>query len=58
MGAVFELSDPDPGVHHELTFLVDEGIRINPDKTGYHIEEGHDYTFYMYMNAGFDQKKP
>lgn len=41
-----------------LTFLVDEGIRINPNTLEYAIAEGEDYTFYMYMKEGFEMKKP
>jgi hypothetical protein len=52
-------SPPAPPVpHHTLTFKVDEGIRINPDKKEYMIEEGHDYTFYMYPKEGVAYQQP
>ncbi|MDL2279000.1 DUF6383 domain-containing protein [Parabacteroides sp. OttesenSCG-928-G07] len=57
MGSTFRL-DIESGVHYLLSFTVDEGIRINPAHLAYHIEEGHDYTFYMYMQEGFAHKKP
>ncbi|MDL2266255.1 hypothetical protein LJC43_07730 [Parabacteroides sp. OttesenSCG-928-G21] len=60
MGAVLAVAEAetDPGVHHELIFIVDEGIRINPNVPAYSIADGNDYTFYMYMEEGNDDKKP
>ncbi|MDL2265382.1 IPT/TIG domain-containing protein [Parabacteroides sp. OttesenSCG-928-G07] len=45
-------------ITYAINFDVAEGIRINPDNEDYTIEEGHDYTFYMYMEEGLANKKP
>ncbi|MDL2277063.1 DUF6383 domain-containing protein [Parabacteroides sp. OttesenSCG-928-G07] len=50
--------DNDPITYYTLTFIVDEGLRINPDKGEYMIEEGGDYTFYMYPEEGVTDKQP
>lgn len=58
MGALRTLKASEPTEHYDLTFIIDEGIRINPIALNYAIAESNDYTFYMYMKEGFEEKKP
>lgn len=47
-----------PVSYHTLTFTVEDGLRINPDKRSYEIEEGSDYTFYIYPEVDLTGREP